>query len=290
MTRRLPPLNQLRAFEAAARHQSFKDAADELNVTHAAVSHQIKALEGFLGVQLFHRLTREVQLTSEATELANKLTQALDLMAEATISLSGLNTQTPLKISAAPFYGNRLLLPRLDEFTKSHPGVKIDIRLDFGFIDFHETGVDAGVRYGSGNWPNLHCTLLHHYHVTPVCTHVLAASIIRPICDQSFAGVTLATTVDIQTEWDRWFAVAGVTAAKSARFVTFGNRALALDFALAGNGVALTDLHMAEHDLASGHLVCLSPVTLTCDYGMYFVYPETGFPDPRLEVFEMAKG
>ncbi|MGR3289653.1 MAG: LysR substrate-binding domain-containing protein [Paracoccaceae bacterium] len=177
-------------------------------------------------------------------------------------------------------------MPRIGEFTKSHPGVKIDIRLDFGFIDFHETGVDAGVRYGSGDWPNLHCTLLHNYRVPPLCTRELAAGIIRPISDQSFADVTLATTADVQNEWDRWFAVAGVNPPKSTRFVTFGNRALALDFALAGNGVALSHLHMAEHDLASSHLVCLSPVTLTSDYGMYFVYPETGFPDPRLKEFE----
>jgi len=263
MVRRLPPLNQLRAFEAAARHLSFEDAADELHVTHAAVSHQIKALEEFFGCKLFHRLTREVRLTEEANSYATELTGAFDRIAEATSDFVPLGMGGTLRVSVAPFYGNRWLLPRLHRFNERFPDLSVKPILEFGLVEFGDNAVDAAIRYGLGNWPGLDQIALHDDEIAPVCAPQLVAGKKLPLAAGAISAMPLAATSGQVHHWVDWFAAAGLPDQTVTPAVEYGDRALTLDFAIAGNGVALADIRFAQTDILAGHLVQLHALRLS---------------------------
>jgi LysR family glycine cleavage system transcriptional activator len=153
MPKRLPSMNQLRAFEAAARLGSFKAASEELHVTQAAVSHQIKGLEDDLGRALFHRGTRHVRLLDAATPLARELTRAFEGISSAVEGFRASAFSEPLRLSVAPFFGNRWLMPRLSRFQSLHPEIDIETVLSFDLVDLDTSGFDGAVRYGTGDWP-----------------------------------------------------------------------------------------------------------------------------------------
>jgi LysR family glycine cleavage system transcriptional activator len=285
MGRRLPNLKQLRAFEAAARNLSFKDAADELHVTHAAVSHQIKALEEMLGQPLFRRVTRGVRLTPEAEAYARCLTDALDRIETATETLVSERLSRPLRISVAPFYGNRVLMRRLPEFRTAHPEIAVEIDLDFGLVDFETSEMDAAIRYGLGDWPDLEVALIYRDVISPVCAPDMVAGRRLPLDAAEIVKLPLATTKAPESDWARWLEAAGVPIPDDAEFLRLDNRAIALDYALVGNGVAMADLRMIPFELASGSLVRLHPLAVTWDRSMYLVRPKSAFGDPRLAVF-----
>lgn len=286
MARRLPPLNQLRAFEAAARHLSFKDAADELNVTHAAVSHQIKALEEFLGCKLFHRLTREVRLTEKANSYAAELTGAFDRIAEAASGFFvPVGMEGTMRVSVAPFYGNRWLLPRLHRFHERFPDLRVQPMLEFGLVEFGDNAVDAAIRYGLGNWPGLDQIALHDDEIAPVCAPQLVARQKLPLTAGAISAMPLAATSGQVHDWVNWFGAAGLPDQTVTPAVEYGNRALTLDFAIAGNGVALADIRFAQTDMVAGHLVQIHPLTIKRPQGMYLVYPKSPRPDPRIQAF-----
>jgi LysR family transcriptional regulator, glycine cleavage system transcriptional activator len=167
--RRLPPLNALRAFEAAARLTSFQAAAAELNVTPAAVSHQIKALEAHLGVPLFKRLNREVRLTDAGRACLPGLRDGFDRIAEAVDSIRPGRGGGILTVTAAPSIAGKWLLPRIDGFRTRHPA--IDVRIDAAIhtVDFSRADVDVALRYGAGHYPGLYTELLMRTEVFPVC-------------------------------------------------------------------------------------------------------------------------
>lgn len=283
MPRRLPNLKQLRAFEAAARHLSFKGAADELHVTHAAISHQIKALEDSLGQPLFRRITRGVRLTPEAEDYALALTAALDRIESATDTLVSERLIRPLRISVAPFYGSRVLMRRLPEFRDAHPDIAIEIDLDFGIVDFETSDMDAAIRYGLGDWPTLDVELIYRDVISPVCAPVMVAGRELPLDAAEIVRLPLATTKAPESDWACWLDAAGVTIPDDADVIRLDNRAIALDYALAGNGVAMADLRMIPFELASGSLVRLNPLSVAWERSMYLVRPKSNFRDPRLE-------
>ncbi len=283
MTRRLPPLNQLRAFEAAARHLSFRDAANELNVTHSAVSHQVRALEDFLGAQLFQRITRGVQLTDKARELAADLTKSLDLMDAAVNRLKASGMTGTLRVSVVPWYGNRLLVPNLADFRATNPGLELDLEFSYELVDFQSSDFHAALRHGSGNWPGLSSYQLHNDHVSPVCAPALVAGEGLPLSPEQISRMDLAVGRGQEDGWYAWFSAAGIEN-RELRFTLFENRALATEFALAGNGVTLPNLPMVQSELHSGQLVRLHPQTVTLESGVHLVFPETQYPDPRVQV------
>jgi len=155
MTRRLPPLNQLRAFEAAARHLSFGKAGNELHVTHAAISHQIKALEQNLGQALFHRKTRAVELTDVAKPLYEDTRKALDLLDEAVSRFEHEKYQAALKASVAPSFASHWLLKRLSTFHEIHPDIRIEVDITANVQDLADSGYDFAIRHGDGTWRGL---------------------------------------------------------------------------------------------------------------------------------------
>jgi LysR family glycine cleavage system transcriptional activator len=282
VTRHLPPLNQLRAFEAAARHLSFKDAAEELNVTHSAVSHQIRALEDFLGSQLFQRAPRGVQLTDRARELAADLTAALNRMDTAINRLKANGMTGTLRLSVVPWYANRLLLPNMAAFRAANPGVELDLDFSYELTNFESNDFHAGLRHGSGNWPGLSSYQLHHDQVAPVCAPELVAGKTLPLSPDAIAGMDLAVARGQEDGWFAWFASTGIET-RELPFIHFENRVLATEFALSGNGVTLPNLPMVGKELRSGQLVRLHPQEITLESGVHLAFPETQYHDPRLQ-------
>lgn len=170
MQRKLPPLNQLKTFEASGRTLSFQKAAAELFVTPSAVSHQIKALEEFFGFALFERQTRKILLTSSGKEYLHSVQIALSLLEQATDKLNHNHSFGELKLAVAPAFLDRWLLPRLSDFTEAHPDIELDIASHTGILDFHKTDIDMAVYYGDGQWNDIDLIHLKTSSLIPVCT------------------------------------------------------------------------------------------------------------------------
>lgn len=285
MARRLPSLNQLRAFEAAARRLSFKEGAAELCVTQAAVSHQIGALEKTLGIQLFHRDPRGVRLTKGGRDYAAELTSAFDAIAKATSHLAETRMAGVLRVSAPPFWGNRWLLPRLPAFLAGRPDLELRVSLSVETVDLGRSGFDAAVRFGEGPWRGLAGILIARDAVGPVSAPRVVAGAALSIDPQEIRRLTLATVEGDIRDWLDWFAAAGLPDPGRLRTLDYDNSAFAFDAALAGNGVCLADVRLTASDEAAGTLVRLHPLTIERPRGIHLVYPASAIPDPRLEAF-----
>ena len=268
----LPPLNALRAFEAAARHQSFAKAADELSVTPAAISHQIKALEDRLGVVLFRRLTRQLKLTKAGHAALPALSAGFDQLAEATEILQSAAAQTELIVSASPSFGAMWLVPKLDEFRRSFPNV--DIRLDGTdqLVDLRAGDADIAIRYGGGNYPGVRTDLLFHQFNTPVCSPDLLEGPNAIRAPSDLANHQLLHTIwrDAEASWRMWLLAVGVEGVDATRGPQFSAESMAVEAALNGQGVALMgDRIIADH-LASGRLVRPFSDSLRTDLSLAF--------------------
>ena len=283
MRRKLPSLNQLRVFEAAARHESFKAAAEELCVTQAAVSHQVKALEAALGVRLFLRGVRKVELTEDARAFAHRLTGCLDAIAEAAEGISARGRGGTLRLSVAPFFGNRWLLPRLGALRAARPGLDVQPVLSFDHVDLAAEGFDAALRYGLGDWPGTVSELVFRDVVGPVCTPHLVAGRAGPLPPEEIARLPLATARSWASDWGHWFRAAGLDPVPPLDETEYESRAFAFDCALSGNGVCLADSRLTGPDEAAGNLVRLSPVKLECAQGIHLVRPAAKPAHPGFE-------
>lgn len=283
MARPLPNLNQLRAFEAAARHLSFKLADEESHVTHAAVSHQIKALEEDLGVELFRRVTRGVRLSPHAEAFAAELSRNFQSIAEAAARLRGGHFHGPLRISSVPAYGMRILLPRLPGFQRKHPNIALDLDLEVALTDFEQT--QAAVRYGRGPWPEVTARLLHRDIVAPVCAPQLVKGLKLPLSPEQMLRFPIAQSPGAAEDWKAWLLAAGARIEGPTDSRQMENRAVVLDYLLTGSGIALADLRFAGTELESGRLIRLHPATVEGVNGIYLVHPRTEFPDTRITTF-----
>jgi len=285
MPRRLPNLNQLRAFEATARHLSFKDAAAELFVTQAAISHQIKALEQDLGHQLFRRRGREVSLTEEARKFVAVLTQALDQIAEAAATLKSADIAGTLKLSMTAFLANRILLPHLAEFKELYPDLQLDFSYSQGLVDFNTSDIHAALRVGEGAWKGLTSILIYDKSV-PVCSPNLVEGLELPISAEKIARLPLLTTKGHSTGWLEWFDAAEFNDTLNLDFIECDHGGLAFDLAAAGKGVAMYfDLPLIQHELSTGSLVRINPLGITLKRAIHLVYPETQYPDAKILAF-----
>ena len=170
MSKRLPPLNALRAFEAAGRHLSFTKAAEELYVTQAAISHQIKGLEEYLGIPLFRRLNRALLLTEAGQHYLPSVSQALEDLRKATDQLYQRDAVGVLTVTLLPSFAARWLVPRLGRFRQAHPDIEIRIAPTLETIDFAQDDVDIAIRYGHGSYPGLRCERFMSEDIYPVCS------------------------------------------------------------------------------------------------------------------------
>ena len=288
--RRLPPLNSLRAFEAAARWLSFSKAAEELFVTPAAISQQIKQLEHFLGVTLFRRLTRAVQLTEEAKIVLPLVTEGFDKLAEAVERLSQEEASGLLTVSSAPTFAQKWLLPRLPKFTDQYPD--IDLRLDASLDsrDFHRDGIDIGIRLGLGDYPGLHTTRVFGEEISLVCSPKLQAGA-HPLRTPEDLKHHRLIHVDWGSfsiplpDWRMWTKAAGVDGIDVDHGLSFTIENMAIEAAINGDGVALVSNFAVVEELKSGRLVRPFDLVLKADFAYWLVCPQEHLRRAKVKAF-----
>ncbi|MCW2309234.1 transcriptional regulator GcvA [Rhodobium gokarnense] len=257
MTRALPPLNALRAFEAAARHLSFKLAADELNVTPAAVSHHVKALEEALGVDLFHRMTRALRLTDAGRAALPALTEGFNKLAEGVDQMRTFRESGLLTVSVSPSFGSMWLVPKLDRFRSRHPDIEIRIDGTDRLVDVAGGEVDVAIRYGPGGYKGLQVDYLFSQLNTPVCSPALMEGdnpLSRPE-DLRHHTLLHIDWSDAQASWRMWLLAAGLHDIDATRGFHFTQESMAIEAALDGQGVALVGDRLVAGHLAAGRLV-----------------------------------
>jgi LysR family glycine cleavage system transcriptional activator len=287
MTARLPSLNGLRAFEAAARHLSFTQAASELNVTQTAISHQIKRLEEELGIRLFVRQNRALSLTPEAKEYLPGIRAAFNDLRLATDRLLRQDDDRVLTISTLASLAAKWLLPRLSAFQEAHPGIDVRITTSTSLVDLRSGGVDAAIRYGRGQWQGLRADWLMAAQFFPVCSPALLTGkkpLRRPedLADQ----VLLHTTSGNDDDWRLWLTAAGLPTNLSKQpGLSFDMVFMTIQAAIDGIGVAMGRTSYVRDDIAKGRLVVPFEITLPVDAGFYLVSPDGRADSPKLSAF-----
>ncbi|WP_227712020.1 transcriptional regulator GcvA [Sneathiella sp. P13V-1] len=282
---KLPPLNSLRAFEAAARHLSFSKAAEELYVTPAAVSHQIKGLEEWLGIQLFRRLNRSVILTDVGQTYLKSVRDGLETLSDGTERILNREAGGALTVSTLPSFAARWLLPRLSRFREKYPDMDVRLSASDHLTDFAREDVDLVIRYGHGNYPDLHSELLlNEDSLFPVCSPALLKGA-RPLeKPEDLVHHTLLHD-DMRVDWEMWLAAANVSGVDSKKGLTFNDSSMLLMAAMEGQGVALGRSTLAEQDLAAGRLVKLFDMELKGHHAYYIIFPPERINDPNIQVF-----
>ena len=287
MTARLPSLNGLRAFEAAARHLSFTNAAAELNVTQTAISHQIRRLEEELGIRLFVRQNRALALTPEARDYLPGVRAAFNDLRLATDRLLRKDDGHVLTVSTLASLAAKWLLPRLSTFQEAHPGIDVRITTSTALVDFKSGDVDAAIRYGRGDWPGLHADWLMADQLFPVCSPALLTGK-RPLRSPEDLRdhVLLHTSNANSDDWRLWLTAAGLPANISKQpGLTFDLILMAVQAAIDGYGVAIGRTSYVEADIAKGRLVVPFKITLPANAGFYLVCPEATADTPKLAAF-----
>ena len=284
---RLPSLNGLRAFEAAARHLSFTNAAAELNVTQTAISHQIRRLEEELGVRLFIRQNRARALTAEAAQYLPGVRAAFNDLRFATDQLLRKDNENVLTVSTLASLAAKWLLPRLPAFQEAHPGIDVRITTSTALVDFKSGGVDAAIRYGRGHWPGLRADWLMADELFPVCSPALITGSKPLRCPEDLAQQTLLhTSAGYNDDWRLWLTAAGLPPNISKHpGLTFDLILVTVQAAIDGLGVAMGRTSYVEADIAKGRLVVPFKIALPADAGFYLVSPEARADSPKLSAF-----
>jgi DNA-binding transcriptional LysR family regulator len=267
----LPPLNAVRQFEAAARHLSFRLAADELLVTPSAVSHGVQALEKWLGVPLFVRERQGLVLTPAGAAYLPKVREALDVLASATAAIPK-EWGSRLTISVAPGFATRWLLPNLHRFRKAHPDIDIAIDTVRDRVEFPRDGVDLAIRMGDGGWPDLFSERLLVERIVPVCAPTLADTIRTP---EDLSSHTLLHVTGATVDWGAWARMTGATALNVERGLRFDTLDLAWSAAAQGMGVAIGRLPLVNPELSDGRLVAVlgEPMRVRTGYWLTTTHP-----------------
>jgi LysR family glycine cleavage system transcriptional activator len=254
MLRRLPTLNALKAFEAAARHGSFTRAAEELCVTQGAVSHQVKALELELGLKLFNRERQRLVITDAGREYLTVLRDAFDRIAVGTDRLLQRQSSGVLTVSTSPDFAAKWLVNRLGRFAEEYPDIDLRVSATLQHVDFAREDVDLAVRHGDGNWPGLEVARLSAEHLFAVCSPKLLigrARLTKPADVLKFPLLH----VDDRKDWTRWLEAAGVIGAELSHGPVLNRASMVIDAAIDGQGVALARTTLAATDLINGRLV-----------------------------------
>ncbi|MGG7567662.1 transcriptional regulator GcvA [Rhodovulum sp. DZ06] len=270
---RMPPLTALRAFEAAARHMSFARAAEELSVTPAALSYQIKRLEAHLGVALFHRLNRAVALTEAGAALRPGVADGFAAFLSAQAAVRRLAEDGALNVTAGPAVTGKWLAPRMMRFAQAHPEIELRFVASLRVLDLERDGVDAAIRYGPQPPEELFSVDLGGERLVPLCTPQVAQALRRP---GDLLGATLLHDDSMGLlgpaySWPDWMERAGLPRAAGDRGPRFSNADHAIGAAASGAGVVLARAFLAEPDVAAGRLVAPFPISLPGNGRYYFV-------------------
>src|ERR1700757_650311 len=272
MRPRLPPLNSLKAFEAAARHESFTRAAEELFVTQGAVSQQVKALESGLGVKLFNRERQRLIITEAGRDYLTVVRDALDRIAVGTERLLQRQSSGALTISTSPDFAAKWLVYRLGRFAEAHPDIDLRVSASAPHVDFAREDVDLAVRHGNGKWPGLDAARLCSERLFPVCSPKLVSGRNRIKTAADLLKFPLLHMND-WTTWMRWFEAAGVSD-PVAHGPSVNQASMLIDLAVDGQGVALARTALAAWDLINGRLVRPVDVSLRMSNTYWIVCPK----------------
>ncbi|MCB2096781.1 MAG: transcriptional regulator GcvA [Parvularculaceae bacterium] len=272
MARRLPPLVSLRVFESVARHLSFTKAADDLHVTQAAVSHQIKNLEEWLSIPLFLRLNRTIKLTKEGEAYATALTGAFEAIADATDAILKDTGQQAINIATFDSIAANWLAPRIKKFQSRHPEMAIKILTHSAYSDFADGDIDVEIRYGAGDWPNLYVVKIADEDIFPVCSPKLLGRRKRPLNVADLDEYSLIHD-ELVMEWSDWIEAAGGTSAKADKGMRYNHSHIVIRAAAAGEGMALGRSLLVADDIAAGRLVAPFEHKMPSKYSYYLVRP-----------------
>ena len=287
---KLPPLAPLKAFEAAARHLSFTRAAEELHVTQGAVSQQVKQLEEHLGVALFRRLPRGLELTLEGRVFNEAAASALRQIADAARSVKTKRADGPVTVSVMPSFAVKWLIPRLTQFRRLHPDVAVRVDADYRVADLRDGEVDLAVRFTMKTWPDYHTIELFRDRVFPVCSPDLvrdgrAPKTLEDLRDAVLLYDTVSYGDNSGCDWEYWAEVVGLDGLDMHSGSGFTQADMVLQAAILGDGVALSRSSLSELDLAAGRLVKPLNVSVPCPWTHYVMCTEEALTRANVRTF-----
>jgi LysR family glycine cleavage system transcriptional activator len=284
MRQRLPPLNALKVFEAAARHESFTRAAEELSVTQGAVSHQVKALEADLGIKLFNRERQRLVITEAGRDYLTVVRDALDRIALGTERLLQRQSAGVLTVSTSPDFAAKWLVHRLGHFAEAHPEIDLRVSATLHHVDFAREEVDLAVRHGDGNWPGLETVRLSSEQLFAVCSPKLLSGRRRLIKPSDILKYPLLH-MDSRADWAKWLQAAGLEDAEVIHGPVLNRASMVIDAAINGQGVALARTTLSAWDLINGRLVRPFPETLRLSKTYWIICPKATATLPKIVTF-----
>lgn len=270
----MPPLHALWTFEVAARHLSYSRAAEELHVTHSAVSQQIKILETCLGVKLFRRSGRTMLLTNTGEGLYTHMRDGFGRLKQGVLELRAKSRRRVLTIGVLPGFAVRWLVPRIPDFSRSHPDMDVNLRASMTLTDFSREEVDIAIRFGPGRWPGLKAEKLLDEQLIPVCSPRYRGGLL-PRRPHDLLQCTLLH--DVYEPWNQWFSSVGLAAPETQKGPEFSESNLLLRAATEGQGIALALGALVQKELGTGELVQCFP-GLRARYAYYLVHPKAPVP------------
>jgi LysR family transcriptional regulator, glycine cleavage system transcriptional activator len=284
MRPRLPPLNALKAFEAAARHESFTRAAEELCVTQGAVSHQVKALETELAIRLFNRERQRLLITEAGRDYLVVIRDALDRIAAGTERLQQRQSAGVLTVSTSPDFAAKWLVHRLGQFAEAHAGIDLRVSAAMHHVDFAREEVDLAVRHGNGNWPGLDAAKLSAEELFAVCSPKLLSGrkrLDKPADVLKFPLLHL----DSRADWTNWLQGTGVDDAAAIHGTVLNRASMIIDAAINGQGIALARTTLAAWDVINGRLVRPFTESLRLAKTYWIVCPKATASLPKIVTF-----
>jgi LysR family transcriptional regulator, glycine cleavage system transcriptional activator len=284
MPRRLPSLNALKAFEAAARHESFTRAAEELCVTQGAVSHQVKALEAELGLKLFNRERQRLVITEAGRAYLATVRDAFDRIASGTERLLQRQNAGALTVSTSPNFAAKWLVHRLGRFAEAHASIDLRVSASLHHVDFASEDVDLAIRHGDGQAPGLHVTRLCAEELFPVCSPKLLQSG-KPLRQPADLSRHTLLHVNDRQDWDKWLEAADAGKVDVSRGPVLNQASMAIDAAIDGHGVALARSALAAWDLIGGRLVRPFALALPASFAYWIVCPKATAKLPKVMAF-----
>ena len=281
MADRLPPMQALRAFEAAARMRSLTRAAESLHLTHGAISHQIKSLEADFGVRLVEREGRGIRLTDEGERFATRVRAVLSDLGDAVREVTERANPRQLRVSVIPSFAARWLLPRIGKFFAQHPEIDVDVIANNALADFKRDDVDVAIRHGFGDWPGV------------ISEHVLD-DVAFPVCSPRLANGLPARPADLSRytllrsegeSWKSWFEAAGLDWPEPTRGPMFSDSSHTMQAAIDGQGIALARSSLLGNDVHNGVLIQLFDIVVPLPRKYFLVYPPRLVGSPKLAPF-----
>lgn len=276
----------MKCFESAARHGSFNKAAQELNVTPSAISHQIKGLESFLGIELFRRTKRKVVLTEAGEKYIKPIKQVFQQLEQATADLTSAQHAGSLRLAVAPSFLTRWLMPRMERFQSRYPDIEIEIRSSMGFIDFSLGEIDMAVYFGNGEWTDVEAHYLRPIRLAPVCSPKLIKPG-QPINEpEDMRFYPLLHVSKRNDEWHDWLVQNDLDPKVFRRGLMFSSGSLTAGAAAQGLGIALADVSLVTPEIDSGQLQVLFDKQLDTNRSFYLVFEKKRALTPSMVAFK----